>query len=175
MSANRPVALDLATSSASSAPVASTPVASTPVASTQRGVSPSSPVGRRINPPMLPAPNGYSHVVEIRSGRTVYLSGQVPLDRAGNLVGDGDFRAQTEQVFSNLNEALGAVNANFGHVVKLTIFVTQLSPENLAALREVRNRHIDPAQGPASSLVEVTKLFRHDLLVEIEAIAVLPD
>jgi enamine deaminase RidA (YjgF/YER057c/UK114 family) len=84
-------------------------------------------------------------------------------------------RCQTEQVFTNLSGALSAVGANFGHVVKLTIFVTDLTPETLSVFREVRDRHIDAAHGPASSLVEVNKLFRPELLVEIEAIAVLPD
>jgi enamine deaminase RidA (YjgF/YER057c/UK114 family) len=60
-------------------------------------------------------------------------------------------------------------------VVKLTFFVTELTPENLSILREVRDHHLDPARAPASSLVEVAKLFRRELLVEIEAIAVVPD
>jgi enamine deaminase RidA (YjgF/YER057c/UK114 family) len=169
MRANLPIALYLATGCVSSAPDSSAPPPP------PRSVSPASPVGRRINPPLLPTPNGYSHVVETPSGRTVYTAGQVALDRAGNLVGVGDFRAQTEQVFANLSEALRAVGANFGHVVKLTIFVTDLSPENLSTLRDVRDRHIDATRGPASSLVQVTKLFRPELLIEIEAIAVLPD
>jgi enamine deaminase RidA (YjgF/YER057c/UK114 family) len=143
--------------------------------SARRAVSPASPVGRRINSPRLPKPNGYSHVVEIGSGRTMYISGQVALDHGGNVVGLGDFRAQAEQVFANLNEALQAVEANFGHVVKLTFFVTELTPETLAILREVRDRHIDPAHAPASSLVQVAGLFRRELVVEIEAIAVVPD
>jgi enamine deaminase RidA (YjgF/YER057c/UK114 family) len=50
---------------------------------------------------------------------------------------------------------------------------TKLTPENLSTLREVRDRHVDPAHGPASSLVEVAKLFRREL--KIEAIAVIPD
>jgi 2-iminobutanoate/2-iminopropanoate deaminase len=112
--------------------------------------------------------------VEVGAGRTVYISGQVALDADGKVVGAGDFRAQAEQVFANLNEALRAVDANFGHIVKLTYFVTELTAENLSTLREVRDRHVDPAHGPASSLVEVAKLFRRELLVEIEAIAVLP-
>jgi enamine deaminase RidA (YjgF/YER057c/UK114 family) len=143
--------------------------------SARRAVSPTAPVGRRINSPRLPKPNGYSHVVEIGSGRTLYISGQVALDHDGNVVGAGDFRAQAEQVFANLNEALQAVEANFGHVVKLTFFVTELTPENLSILREVRDRHIDPAHAPASSLVQVAGLFRRELVVEIEAIAVVPD
>lgn len=171
MRANFPIALCLATGCASSAPA---PAASQ--ATLARGaISPASPVGRRINPPGLPKPNGYSHVVEVGSGRTVYISGQVALDHDGKLVGDGDFQAQAEQVFANLNEALQAVQGNFGNVVKLTFFVTQLTPESLSSLREVRDRHVDPAHAPASSLVQVSSLFRRELMLEIEAIAVIPD
>ncbi|QSQ25683.1 RidA family protein [Pyxidicoccus parkwayensis] len=165
------MALCLATGCATSSRMAS--AAEPPSRPTE--ISPASPVGRRINPPQLPRPNGYSHVVEVHTGRTVYISGQVPLDAGGNVIGAGDFRAQTEQVFANLSAALSAVGANYGHVVKLTIFVTQLTPETLTALREVRDRHIDAAHGPASSLVEVSRLFRPELLVEMEAVAVIPD
>lgn len=171
MRTSLPMALCLATGCATSPQLAS--AAEPP--SRPPEISPASPVGRRINPPQLPRANGYSHVVEVRTGRTVYISGQVPLDAAGNIIGAGDFRAQTEQVFSNLSGALSAVGANFGHVVKLTIFVTTLTPETLSALREVRDRHIDVAHGPASSLMEVSRLFRPELLVEIEAVAVIPD
>jgi enamine deaminase RidA (YjgF/YER057c/UK114 family) len=171
MRVNLAIALSIATGCASS-----TPASVAPQPTSARGViSPSSPVGQRLNPPQLPKPNGYSHVVTIGAGRSVYLSGQVALDHDGKVVGAGDFRAQAEQVFTNLNEALRAVNANFGHVVKLTFFVAELTPENLSFLREVRDRHIDPAHGPASTLVEVARLFRRELLVEIEAIAVVPD
>lgn len=171
MRANFPIALYLASGCASSSPVSAAPQPR----SASSEVSPSSPVGRRLNPSQLPRPNGYSHVVEIRAGRTVYIAGQVAMNAAGNIVGAGDFRAQTEQVFGNLREALSAVGGNFGHVVKLTIFVTELAPENLTAFREVRDRHIDIARAPASSLVQVSRLFHPELLVEIEAIAVLPD
>ncbi|WP_375772166.1 RidA family protein [Archangium gephyra] len=166
-----PIALYLATGCATAPQMASAPEPP----STPPELSLSAPVGRRINPPQLPRPNGYSHVVEVRTGRTIYISGQVALDATGNIVGVGDFRAQTEQVFANLSGALSAVGANFEHVVKLTIFVTHLEPETLSVLREVRDRHIDAAHGPASSLVEVTRLFRPELLVEVEAIAVIPD
>lgn len=170
MRANLPIALCIATGCGSSAPAS---VASH--APSAQLTTPSAPVGQRINPPQLPKPNGYSHVVQITAGRTIYISGQVAIDQEGKVVGPGDFRAQTEQVFINLHAALQAVNANFGHVVKLTFFVADLTPENLSILREVRDRHIDPAHGPASSLVEVARLFRRELVVEIEAVAVLPD
>ncbi|WP_394824673.1 RidA family protein [Pendulispora albinea] len=133
------------------------------------------PVLRHVNPSTLPAPRGYSHVVEARRGRSIYISGQIALDRSGKLVGAGDFRAQTEQVFTNLRAALAAVGADFTHVVKLNFYVTELDDAHLGALREVRDRYIDPTHPPASSLVQVVRLVRPELVVEIDAIAVVAD
>ena len=76
---------------------------------------------RYLNPETLSVPPGYTHVVEVRGGRTVYISGQVPLDKAGNLVGVGDFAAQTTQVFENLRLALASVGATFDRFVKPSI------------------------------------------------------
>ena len=125
-----------------------------------------------INPPTLSTPPGYTHVVEITHGRTVFISGQIALDRSGNVVGPNDFRAQAQQVFANLKAALGAVGADFTHVVKLNMYVVDMS--QLPILREVRNRYINTENPPASTLVEVRRLAREEFLLEIEAIAHLP-
>ena len=125
---------------------------------------------RFLNPSGLPAPRGYSHVAAVPAGsRLIYLSGQVPLDSTGALVGAGDFRAQAEQVFRNLETGLAAAGAGFEDVVKLTIFL--LDARQLPALREVRDRHVRTDAPPASSLVVVRGLFRPDVLLEIEAVA----
>jgi len=126
---------------------------------------------RFVNPPALSTPRGYSHVVEVPTGsRLVYIAGQVALDSAGRLVGAGDFRAQATQVFENLRHALDAVGATFGDVVKLNYYV--LDATQVPALREVRDRYVSAAAPPASTLVEVRRLFRDDLLLEVEATAV---
>jgi len=124
---------------------------------------------KHINPPGLPRPNGYSHVVEVGAGRTIYVSGQVAMDTAGNVVGPGDIKAQTRQVFENLKAALGAADATLGQVVKITVFMTDVS--QLAGFREVRDTYFTEAPPPASSLVEVKRLVRPELLIEIEAVA----
>src|SRR5262245_26768684 len=80
------------------------------------------------------APAGYSHIVEARGGRTLYLSGQIALDREGKLVGANDFRAQIKQVFANLNARLTEAGAAFKDVVKLNFYITDAS--DLQALRE---------------------------------------
>lgn len=122
-----------------------------------------------LNPPALPKPNGYSHVVEVKGGRTLYISGQIALDPNGALVGAGDLRAQTRQVFENLKTALAAGGGRMEDVVKITVFMTDVS--GLPAFREVRDGYFTQ-KAPASSLVQVSRLVRPDLLIEIEAVAV---
>jgi enamine deaminase RidA (YjgF/YER057c/UK114 family) len=126
---------------------------------------------RFINPPSLAKPTGYTHVVVAPDGRTVYVAGQVALDSAGQLVGSGDFRAQAEQVVRNLDRALSSVGGSLQDLVKTTTFITDL--KHLPTLREVRSKHFDAAQPPASTLLVVSSLARREFLIEIEAVAVL--
>jgi enamine deaminase RidA (YjgF/YER057c/UK114 family) len=119
------------------------------------------------------APLGYSHVVEVRGGRTLYIAGQIALDPDGSLVGRNDFRAQVAQVFENLKARLAECGATFDNVIKLNYYLTDAS--DLLALRDVRNSHINQEQPPASTLVVVKQLVREEYLVEVEAIAVVND
>src|SRR5262245_27487786 len=128
---------------------------------------------RFLNPATMHRPIGYTHVVETRAGRTIYISGQVALDTACNLVGLGDLQAQATQVFNNLAAALAAVGASFDHVVKFTYFLLDIS--QIPIVRAVRDQYVNTQQPPASSAVEVRRLFRDDVLIEVEAIAVVPD
>src|SRR5262245_12538017 len=128
---------------------------------------------RFINPDTIAKPTGYTHVVETRGQRTVYISGQVAFDLAGNIVGVDDMAAQAEQVFKNLQAALASVGATFEDVVKFTYFLVDIT--KIQAVRDVRNKYINTAQPPASSAVEVSRLFRPECLIEVEAIAVLKD
>lgn len=115
--------------------------------------------------------NSYSHAVEIMAGRPVYLAGQVALDADGALVGAGDIRAQTRQVFTNLGAALAAVGAGFDDLVKLNYYV--LDPAHIPAIREVRDEFVAAADRPASTAVAVVGLVQPELLIEIEAVALL--
>lgn len=126
---------------------------------------------RFINPATLAAPTGYTHIVETRGQRTIYISGQVPVNAAGHLVGAGDMSAQAEQVFLNLQAALTAVDATFADVVKMTYYLVDIA--QMPAVREVRSRYLDSARLPASTAVEVRRLVNPEFLLEIEAIAVL--
>ncbi len=127
---------------------------------------------RRLNPTELGAPPGYSQIVEVRGSRIIFIAGQTALDRDGALIGKDDFAAQAEQVFRNLGVALRAVGCTAANLVKLTVFVRDMA--NLAAYREARNRFfaaVTPPAAPAVTLVEVSKLYGADFLIEIEAIA----
>ena len=124
-----------------------------------------------INPETMHPPTGYTHVVEVTAGRPVYIAGQVALDPAGALVGPGDIGAQARQVFDNLRAALQAVGAGFEQVVKLTFYLVDAT--QLPVVREVRDQYVNLQQPPASTAVEVRRLVRDDLLIEVEAVAVI--
>jgi enamine deaminase RidA (YjgF/YER057c/UK114 family) len=115
--------------------------------------------------------NGYSHVV-LGEGRFIAVSGQVALDEDGKLVGEGDAAAQAAQVFENLRRCLAAAGATFADVVKLTFYVTDIAI--LSEVRVARDAHIDTERPPASMAFQVAALFRPDLLLEVEAFAVIP-
>jgi enamine deaminase RidA (YjgF/YER057c/UK114 family) len=130
---------------------------------------------RFTNPPGLAQNPRYSHVVEIRKGRIVLISGQVAFDKDGNLVGKGDMRAQTTQVFENLRAALDSVGATFDDVVKLNSFLVNM-PETLPTYREVRAKYLTQNRHqPTSTTVGVAALVHPDLLLEMEAEVVLSD
>ncbi|WP_112247936.1 RidA family protein [Kribbella monticola] len=116
--------------------------------------------------------NGYSHVVT-GPGRWVAIAGQVALDADGNLVGDGDPAAQAKQIFTNLERCLAAAGATFADVVKFGVYVTDIA--FLPVIRSVRDTHIDTANPPASTAVQVVSLFSPEALIEIEAFAVVND
>jgi reactive intermediate/imine deaminase len=123
-----------------------------------------------VRPDGMPPANGYSHVVSF-TGRMIVVSGQLPLDADGRLVGPDDPRAQTRQAFRNLVTALAAAGATFTDVVKLTVFLTDMS--DLADFRTVRDEFVDSSRPPASSVVQVSGLAQPAFRIEIEALAAL--
>jgi len=126
---------------------------------------------RFTNPPALSTPKGYSHIVQVPAGQSlVFLAGQVPLDSAGNLVGDGDFRTQAHQVFENLRIALAAAGATLRDVIKLNYYIVDVA--QLPVLREVRDQYVNTASPPVSTLAEVKGLYRPGVFLEVEAVAV---
>jgi reactive intermediate/imine deaminase len=129
--------------------------------------------GRVIESSKLPAPmrgGAFSAGVEAPAGRTVYVSGQVAMDAAGNVVGEGDVVAQTEKVLENLAAVLEEAGGGLEDVVKVTVFITDMGMYD--GVHGVRRRHFSEPY-PASSMVEVSALIDPRLLVEVEAVAVL--
>jgi enamine deaminase RidA (YjgF/YER057c/UK114 family) len=133
--------------------------------------NPSEP--RFLNPPTLAPPAGYSHVAEVPGGKIVFLSGQVATDRAGKLVGANDLGAQTRQVFENLKAGLEAAGTDFAHVVKLTYYLTDAS--KIAVVRGIRDEFVDVKHPPASTAVEIRRLVREEFLIEVDAVAAVPE
>jgi reactive intermediate/imine deaminase len=125
---------------------------------------------RLLIPNTMPKSVGYSQVAAVTGGTLVFVAGQVAIDKSGNIVGQDDFLAQTQQVFENLKAAVEAAGGTFDDVIKLNSYFLDLS--HLAQFREVRDKYVNVKNPPASTAVQVTKLFRPEFQVEIEAVAV---
>ncbi|MCC2642247.1 MAG: yabJ 3 [Nitrospira sp.] len=104
-----------------------------------------------------------------RVGELLFISGQAAIDGNGQLVGSGDFDVQAEQVFKNLDRVLRAGGSSLANVIKVTIFLRDMS--NFSKIVELRGRYFAPPY-PADTIVEVTSLYSPEALIEIEAIAV---
>ena len=130
---------------------------------------------RFANPKTMPAPRGYTQVVETTGpGRTIYLSGQLGMTPGGAFAGaPGDFRAQATQCFENLKAGLKSVGGGFEHVVKITNFFTDMA--HLPVFFEVRDKFVNTKAPPASTAIQVGRLAREGALFEVEAVAVMPD
>jgi enamine deaminase RidA (YjgF/YER057c/UK114 family) len=128
---------------------------------------------KRTYPPALSKPTGYTHVVEVPGPvKMVFIAGQIALDKDGNVVGAGDMTAQAEQVFKNVEAALAAAGAKFTDVVKMNTDVTDM--DRTPGVREVRAKYFGETTAP-STLVQVVKLARPELMLETEVIAALPN
>ena len=127
-----------------------------------------------INPKSWKKPIGYSNAIMTDSSSTVYLGGQVAFDGNFNVVGKGDLVGQFEQVMKNLSTVMETAGGTLKDVVKLTIFVQDRDDyrKNAKAIG-VSYRYHFGAHYPAMTLVEVSRFYEEDVLIEIEGIAVL--
>jgi len=107
----------------------------------------------------------------VRFGDLLFVSGMVGVDADGKVVGDGDAARQTRQIFENMKKVLDAAGASFADVLKVTVFMTNI--DDRPRINPVRQEFFGAAR-PASTLVEVSRLVRPDLLVEVEAVVGLP-
>lgn len=130
-----------------------------------------------VNPPGLPQPEAYAQVSIAEGSRMVFVSGQVARDSAGAPVGGGDLAAQAERAYGNVHAALTAVGGSFSDIAKLTIYVVDWEPAKMAqlgegAMRAASRLGFDLVR--PISLIGVAALGEPDLLIEVEAVAVLP-
>jgi 2-iminobutanoate/2-iminopropanoate deaminase len=111
---------------------------------------------------------GYSHVA--KAGKTLYIAGQVARDIEGNLVGKGDFEAQTRQVYTNLKNILKEAGGDLKNIVKMTTILTHYG--YLESRRKVHNEFFGEIM-PPNTLMIIQSLASPDYMIEVEAIAVL--
>ena len=123
------------------------------------------------NPEGLFLSGRYTHVVSVENARLLFISGQIAMDESGNIVGDNDLAAQTTQVFENLKTVLKHFDADFGNVVKLTMYIVNFQYEDRSAVVDVLSRYVDSQNPPANTFLGVQSLARPGLMIEIEAVA----
>lgn len=128
---------------------------------------------RAINPAGVAKPlkGHYSNAVRIDSGPLLFVAGQIALDKNGNLVGKGDLRAQARQVLENIRIILEDSGAQMRDVLNVTVYVTDIS-----AFHDISDIRLEyfPENGPASAIVEVSRLALPELMIEIAAVAAIP-
>jgi enamine deaminase RidA (YjgF/YER057c/UK114 family) len=128
-----------------------------------------------INPPGLPNwEESFTQVITVPRGpaKTVYISGQVAVDRDQNLIGEGDLGAQAMQAFRNVEAALAAGGATTADVVRLNIYVKDYKPADAAPIGEALRRYFPHAHLPTSTWLGVQALAKEGFLIEVDAIAV---
>jgi reactive intermediate/imine deaminase len=122
-----------------------------------------------ITPKTLHRPFGYAHAIQIDN--TIYISGQIPLDQEMNVVGKNDIAAQTERVYENLRKVIEEAGGSMSSIVMLNIYCTDLEAYDKKT-RHLRKKYFGDYY-PATTAIEVKRLYRPDFMIEVEAIAVL--
>ena len=121
---------------------------------------------------LYPTGRGFSQVVIASGERHIFLAGQCAIDSQGKIVGEGDIAAQTEQIFENIGRGLDAAGATFDDLVRMTIYVVDYDAAKRDLMQAVRDKYIDPAAGPASTLIGVSRLVSESFLLEVEVQAI---
>ncbi len=127
---------------------------------------------RFVNPGTLAALDGFTHAIRI--GFTTYVSGEVPLDSVGQLVGRGDLAAQAKQAFANLAMVLRIAGNEPSDIVHLTVYVADLRPEDVATIRAAAPAFFPDRDPPAGVVVGVASLPREGMRIAVDAIAIAP-
>jgi reactive intermediate/imine deaminase len=125
----------------------------------------------RIKPKHFPGPVApFSYGIKVRGGNFLFIPNQIPTDSRGHIVGKGDIVRQATQVYENLKAILSEVNRTFENIVKITWYLT--TRENWKPVVEVRNKYFKDTW-PAATFVLVDQLSREDVLIELNAIAII--
>jgi enamine deaminase RidA (YjgF/YER057c/UK114 family) len=128
-----------------------------------------------LNPDTLNKNPAFTNVVVVSEpARTVYVGGQDSIDASGTIIGKGDFKAQSEQTLKNVQAALAAGGARLEHVIKLNLYIVQGQPlqEGFEVFQSFWGNRPNP---PAVSMAFVAGLAHPDFLIEIDAVAVVPE
>ncbi|HKP53894.1 MAG TPA: RidA family protein [Chloroflexia bacterium] len=127
-----------------------------------------------VNPPTLPRPKGFNHGILTTGGRILFLAGQTALDMEGHIIAPGDIVAQYRQVLSNLKAVVVEAGGTMQNIIKITIFVKDLDgyKAHLKSLGQVHKEFFG-SYYPATALLEISRFFDDEALVEIEGIAVI--
>lgn len=127
-----------------------------------------------INPAELARPSGYSHGILVAGGRLLFLGGQAALDHDGKIVARGDLVGQYEQIMRNFQAVLKAAGGQMQDIVKITIFVQDRDDyrAHLKAIGQIHRAYFGNYY-PATALVEVSRFFEVEILIEIEGVAVI--
>jgi enamine deaminase RidA (YjgF/YER057c/UK114 family) len=136
----------------------------------QQGAEPAT--RRFVNPGTMAQLDGFTHAVRI--GFVTYVSGEVPLDSAGHLVGAGDLSAQAKQAFANLNLVLRIAGNVPSDVVKLTVYVVNYHPQDLAVIRQAAPEFFPEKNPPTGLVLGVQALPQDGMLIAVDAIAQAP-
>jgi 2-iminobutanoate/2-iminopropanoate deaminase len=130
-------------------------------------------MGKRVlKPASVQAKGSYSPGWEVSNGRVIYVAGQIPWDSEGRTVHKGDIVGQTRQVFENIRAVLAESGATLNDVVKITIFAADIRYRD--KINQVRTE-VFSTPYPASTQVAVAALVDPEWMVEIEAVAFVPD
>jgi enamine deaminase RidA (YjgF/YER057c/UK114 family) len=128
-----------------------------------------------LKPPGLLNVPSFSQVTTASEGKLVFVSGQVSWDEKGKPLHAGDLEAQTRKTYENLKLALAAAGATFRDVVKFTVYVKNLDTEKWKLISKVRSEYLSPDHPPVSTMIGVTGLVYDELLIEIEAYALVEE
>jgi len=126
---------------------------------------------RFLNPEGLFKPSTFSQIAVTKGDKVVYISGQTARDPTSKIVAVGDVKGQAEKVFANLRMAIESVGGSMDDIAKITTFVVNLQPDDRVWIGEMVKKHFP--KPPAHTLVGISALAVPELLIEIEAVAVI--